>query len=297
MFESTVPSNPSSTSLKRIRTEFEKSAFKDSESVRKWLDGHLKGQIRTLLDFKARMLDMMIQKFGYLQKDLAKKLGKSEGWVSHHLAMIRPESILYPGKVCKIDSGNLTERQARAASGATPEELDQILDEANQTGQFPSARKIEEIRKPQENPKASIPFRPIEALAPYVDILVVGVKASGDSRVYGELGGNYSRVLEAAEHFKGQGVWTVIADLLVKTVDNPESVSTFCRELAKRLGHNQRLLFEVAVDLKAGPVLPFEERIKPYAWALDAAYQAGLFDVFFIDCIPTRFVRKEEVAS
>lgn len=32
---------------------FEKQAFKDAESVRCWLDSHLKGQIRTLLDYKA----------------------------------------------------------------------------------------------------------------------------------------------------------------------------------------------------------------------------------------------------
>jgi hypothetical protein len=32
---------------------FEKESFKTAEEVRKWLDGHLKGEIRTLLDFKA----------------------------------------------------------------------------------------------------------------------------------------------------------------------------------------------------------------------------------------------------
>lgn len=32
---------------------FEKSTFKDAQSVRKWLDGHLKAEIRTLLDFRA----------------------------------------------------------------------------------------------------------------------------------------------------------------------------------------------------------------------------------------------------
>lgn len=32
---------------------FEKAAFKDAESVRKWLDQHLKAEIRTLLDFRA----------------------------------------------------------------------------------------------------------------------------------------------------------------------------------------------------------------------------------------------------
>jgi hypothetical protein len=32
---------------------FEKETFKTKEQVRKWLDEHLKAQIRTLLDFKA----------------------------------------------------------------------------------------------------------------------------------------------------------------------------------------------------------------------------------------------------
>ena len=32
---------------------FEKAAFKNAESVRKWLDQHLKAEIKTLLDFKA----------------------------------------------------------------------------------------------------------------------------------------------------------------------------------------------------------------------------------------------------
>jgi hypothetical protein len=32
---------------------FEKEQFKTAEQVRKWLDTHLKGQIQTLLDFKA----------------------------------------------------------------------------------------------------------------------------------------------------------------------------------------------------------------------------------------------------
>ena len=32
---------------------FEKELFKNREQVRKWLDQHLKGEIQTLLDFKA----------------------------------------------------------------------------------------------------------------------------------------------------------------------------------------------------------------------------------------------------
>ncbi len=32
---------------------FEKSSFKTKEEVRSWVEGHLKGALRTLLDFKA----------------------------------------------------------------------------------------------------------------------------------------------------------------------------------------------------------------------------------------------------
>ena len=32
---------------------FEKTTFKDAQAVRKWLDQHLKAEIKTLLDFKA----------------------------------------------------------------------------------------------------------------------------------------------------------------------------------------------------------------------------------------------------
>lgn len=32
---------------------FEKTVFKDAQAMRKWLDRHLKAQIKTLLDFKA----------------------------------------------------------------------------------------------------------------------------------------------------------------------------------------------------------------------------------------------------
>ena len=92
---------------------------------------------------KARMLDMMINQFGYLQKDLAKKLGKSEGWVSRHLAMLQV-NILAPGQV---RTGEITEKQARELVAASPEKREEILDKANEEGALPSARKMEEMRK------------------------------------------------------------------------------------------------------------------------------------------------------
>jgi len=97
---------------------------------------------------RARMLDMMITQFGYLQKDLAKKLGKSEAWVSQHLAMLSP--ILHPGEVC---TGKITEKQAREILAAPEEKREEILDKINETGKVPSSREIHEAAHPGEKPK------------------------------------------------------------------------------------------------------------------------------------------------
>ena len=94
---------------------------------------------------KARMLDYMIKKFGYLQKDLAKKLGKTEGWVSQHLAMLKIEE-LYPGKV---EIGKLTERQARELLAASEEKREEILTQMTEAGEVPSAREIRRAVQPE----------------------------------------------------------------------------------------------------------------------------------------------------
>lgn len=91
---------------------------------------------------KARMLDMMIKRFGYLQKDLARKLGKSEAWVSQHLAMLSP--ILHPGEV---RTGELTEKQAREILAAPEEKREEILGKISETGIVPSSREIHDIVK------------------------------------------------------------------------------------------------------------------------------------------------------
>jgi len=98
---------------------------------------------------KARMLDMMITQFGYTQEALAKKLGKSQPWVSQHLAMLQiPENITRV-----IKQGELTEGQAREILAAPEEKREEILDKINETGEVPSGRKIHEIAHPDEKPK------------------------------------------------------------------------------------------------------------------------------------------------
>lgn len=100
-------------------------------------------------------LKTMMEKLGFkTQKELAEKTGKSETWVSRHMQIekIAPGQFsteeIYPGKF-PIEKGELTERQARELLKATPEKREEILKEAQETGQIPSARKIEERVKPK----------------------------------------------------------------------------------------------------------------------------------------------------
>jgi ParB family chromosome partitioning protein len=95
---------------------------------------------------KARMLDFMIKKFGCLQKDLAQKLGKSEAWVSQHLAMLKIEE-LHPSE---LQTGELTERQAREILAAPEEKREEIIDQINETGKIPSAREIRRAVQPEQ---------------------------------------------------------------------------------------------------------------------------------------------------
>jgi len=103
-------------------------------------------QRRDLSDMeKARMLDFMIKKFGYTQEALAQKLGKEREWVTRHLAMLRLESIVPRGT---MESGEITERQAREILAASPAKREEILDEINRTGEVPSARALHEKAQP-----------------------------------------------------------------------------------------------------------------------------------------------------
>jgi ParB family chromosome partitioning protein len=103
-------------------------------------------QRKDLVDIeKARMLDYMIKQFGYLQKDLAKKLGKSEAWISNHLAMLKLKQ-LYPGKV---NEAKITEKQAREILSASPEKREEIIKQVAETGEVPSSREIHRAVQPE----------------------------------------------------------------------------------------------------------------------------------------------------
>ena len=105
---------------------------------------------------KARMLNFLTTKFGYTQEALAQKLGKSKGWVSRHIAMLELEKVA-PGQ---LQTGEITERQAREILAAPEEKREEILDQINETGEVPSARELHEMRRAEEPEQSSEPMGP-----------------------------------------------------------------------------------------------------------------------------------------
>jgi len=95
---------------------------------------------------KAHMLNFLIMRFGYTQEALAQKLGKTKGWVSQHISMLELEKV-YPGK---LQTGELTERQAREILAAPKDKQEKIIDEINKTGEVPSVRELHEIVHPTQ---------------------------------------------------------------------------------------------------------------------------------------------------
>ncbi len=129
----------------------------------------------------------------------------------------------------------------------------------------------------------------VEALSPYLDIAVIGFKASGSKRFYEEIGvASIDPIFAATKRFKDLGVWTVVNDLLTET-DDYDSVYNFCEETVRLLGSDQRVFLEVCVSpaaVESRSILPFEERTKTLDWALAAAVSAGLRDVLVVDSVP-----------
>jgi ParB/RepB/Spo0J family partition protein len=82
------------------------------------------------------------------QAIVAEVFGKTKGWVSQRLAMLELEKV-YPGK---LQTGKITERQAREILAAPTEKQEEILDKINETGVVPSARDLHEAVQPAELP-------------------------------------------------------------------------------------------------------------------------------------------------
>jgi len=91
----------------------------------------------------------MIKKFGHTQEALARKVGKSKAWVSQHIAMLELEKV-HPGE---LQTGELTERQAREILAAPEEKREEIIDQINETGEIPSAREIRRAVQPEQLPE------------------------------------------------------------------------------------------------------------------------------------------------
>jgi len=97
-------------------------------------------------------LQLMQMKFGYSQKKLAEKVGKSQSWISRHLKLVKSEieeTASYekggeiPGVIMSRGINIESERQARALRSAPEDVRRSILEGASETGELPSGREIE----------------------------------------------------------------------------------------------------------------------------------------------------------
>lgn len=93
---------------------------------------------------RARWLRAMIDRFGYSQTELARKLSRDNSWVSHHLGMLRLDGVMSRDVLAKI-----SERQARAILSASEDHLPTVCREVEEywkdQGELPSTSVISSI--------------------------------------------------------------------------------------------------------------------------------------------------------
>jgi hypothetical protein len=108
---------------------------------------------KDLSDYEVgRALQYLLDKYPAVyptQANIADVFGKSQQWVSQRLQMLKPELETITTRVV-LESGKLTEYQAREILAAPEEKRHLILDKINETGQVPSAREIYEIAHPDK---------------------------------------------------------------------------------------------------------------------------------------------------
>lgn len=85
------------------------------------------------------------------QINVADVFGKSQDWVSRHIAVLQLDGIMPRGV---MENGDFTERQAREILSAPEDKREAIIGEINKTGEVPSAREIHELAHPEEKPKS-----------------------------------------------------------------------------------------------------------------------------------------------
>ena len=104
---------------------------------------------RDLTDYeKARWLKKMIKRYGYTQQDLAKKVGKSEAWISQHLRILDLEKA---PEFTRVNLKDLTEFQARALLSVSPENRADLAQKIAAEPEIPSARRIQDLARGQES--------------------------------------------------------------------------------------------------------------------------------------------------
>ena len=101
---------------------------------------------KDLSDFeKAMFLKKMIDKFGYKQKELAEKIGKSQPWIANHLRMLQLE----PENISREIIPKLEEGHARTIlsvpEGKRAEVIEKVEETIKETGKPPTIRQIQNM--------------------------------------------------------------------------------------------------------------------------------------------------------
>ena len=100
---------------------------------------------KDLSDFeKAMFLKRMIDKFGYTQDELAKKIGKSHGYVTNHLRMLKLEQIVSQETMEKVG-----EAHARTILSAPEQKRAEVIEKVEETiketGKPPTIKQIQNM--------------------------------------------------------------------------------------------------------------------------------------------------------
>ena len=102
---------------------------------------------KDLSDFeKAMFLKKMIDKFGYTQDQLAKKIGKSRVWVTNHLRMLKLEE---PNNVSQETLEKVGEAHARTILSVPEEKRGEVIEKVEETiketGKPPTIKQIQNM--------------------------------------------------------------------------------------------------------------------------------------------------------
>jgi ParB-like chromosome segregation protein Spo0J len=102
-------------------------------------------QREDLTDFEtAKLLKLLIENKGYTQDLLAKKLCKSQGWVSQRLKMLEFQD---RENITPVIMDKMTERQARTIEQLPPEQKKQVIKEIKETSEVPRVVELEQKKE------------------------------------------------------------------------------------------------------------------------------------------------------